>query len=177
MQSHSFKEEKYVRAFCNLTIAAANRPQSNNFLRRDIRFLGNILGEVLIHQGGQELLNCVEQIREQSKSLRAEFIAELFEQFKETITSLNPVIRHQVVRAFAIYFQLVNIAEQNHRIRRKRDYELSAGESVQRGSIESAIKRLKDRDITIETVHRSLMKFRLSWSLLLIRLKQQDASC
>lgn len=129
-----------------------NRPQANNLLRRDVRFLGNILGEVLVHQGGRELLDIVEQIREQSKALRAEFVPELFEQFKLTVSSLSPEIRHQVIRAFAIYFQLVNIAEQNHRIRRKRDYEVSAGEAVQRGSIENAVQDLKERGIVIDDV-------------------------
>ena len=68
------------------------------------------------------------------------------------IDALDPEIRHQVIRAFAIYFQLVNIAEQNHRIRRKRDYERSAGETVQPGSIESAILDLKDQGIAVNEV-------------------------
>ena len=57
-----------------------------------------------------------------------------------------------MIRAFAIYFQLVNIAEQNHRIRRKRDYERSTGEAVQPGSIESAIQELKERGIAVDEV-------------------------
>jgi phosphoenolpyruvate carboxylase len=138
-----------------------NRPQANNLLRRDVRFLGNILGEVLVHQGGRELLDIVEQIREQSKALRAEFVPELFEQFKLTVSSLSPEIRHQVIRAFAIYFQLVNIAEQNHRIRRKRDYEVSAGEAVQRGSIENAVQDLKERGIAIDDVQDILSSISL----------------
>lgn len=138
-----------------------NRPQANNLLRRDVRFLGNILGEVLVHQGGRELLDIVEQIREQSKALRAEFVPELFEQFKLTVSSLSPEIRHQVIRAFAIYFQLVNIAEQNHRIRRKRDYEVSAGEAVQRGSIENAVQDLKERGIAIGDVQDILSSISL----------------
>jgi len=120
-----------------------SKSNSNNLLRRDVRFLGNILGEVLVHQGGNELLEIVEKIRETSKSLRSLFLPELHSEFKELINSLDPENRHQVIRAFAIYFQLVNIAEQNHRIRRKRDYERSAGETVQPGSIESAIKELR----------------------------------
>ncbi|MCM3341585.1 phosphoenolpyruvate carboxylase [Paenibacillus sp. MER TA 81-3] len=126
----------------------ANKTNSNNLLRRDVRFLGNILGEVLVHQGGHELLNIVEKIRELSKSLRALFLPELYEEFKKLINTLNPEIRHQVIRAFAIYFQLVNIAEQNHRIRRKRDYERSAGETVQPGSIEGVILELKERKVS-----------------------------
>lgn len=119
-----------------------NKQTSNNLLRRDVRFLGNILGEVLVHQSGNELLDIVEKIREMSKTLRAQFLPELFAEFKDTINSVNPDIRQQVIRAFAIYFQLVNIAEQNHRIRRKRDYERASGETVQPESIEGAIMEL-----------------------------------
>lgn len=134
-----------------LTVTAS-KSNSNNLLRRDVRFLGNILGEVLVHQGGNELLEIVEKIRETSKSLRSVFLPEVYAEFKETIDTLKPDTRHQVIRAFAIYFQLVNIAEQNHRIRRKRDYERSAGETVQPGSIEGAIQELKERNFTYEEV-------------------------
>lgn len=137
-----------------LTVTA--KSNSNNLLRRDVRFLGNILGEVLVHQGGNELLEIVEKIRETSKSLRSVFLPELFADFKRIVSTLDPDNRHQVIRAFAIYFQLVNIAEQNHRIRRKRDYERSAGESVQPGSIESAVQDLKERNFTYEEVQEIL---------------------
>jgi phosphoenolpyruvate carboxylase len=129
---------------------------SFNLLRRDVRFLGNILGEVLVHQGGNELLDIVEKIREMSKSLRAHYIEDLFNEFKQTIQTLDPDRRHQVIRAFAIYFQLVNIAEQNHRVRRKRDYERSTGEEVQPGSIESMILELKERNIPQDEVQEIL---------------------
>lgn len=129
---------------------------TNNLLRRDVRFLGHILGEVLVHQGGNDLLDVVEKIREMSKSLRAHYVIEIYDEFKETISSLDPEIRHQVIRAFAIYFQLVNIAEQNHRIRRKRDYERSSGESVQPGSIESIVQELRNNEVPYEEVQEIL---------------------
>src|ERR1700730_3447144 len=127
--------------------ASLQKQTANNLLRRDVRFLGQILGEVLVHQGGQDLLDVVEKIREMSKSLRAHYVPEIYEEFKHTISSLDPEIRHQVIRAFAIYFQLVNIAEQNHRIRRKKDYERSSGEIIQPGSIENIVLELKDQNI------------------------------
>ncbi|WP_238357426.1 phosphoenolpyruvate carboxylase [Cohnella zeiphila] len=133
-------------------LANTSIPSSNHLLRRDVRFLGNILGEVLVHQGGRELLDHVEKIRETSKSLRADFDPKLYDEFLNAINHLAPDIRHQVIRAFATYFQLVNIAEQNHRIRRKRDYERSTGEAVQPGSIESAIQGLKDKNLPLEEV-------------------------
>jgi phosphoenolpyruvate carboxylase len=132
------------------------KQSTNNLLRRDIRFLGHILGEVLVHQGGNDLLDVVERIREMSKSLRAHYVIEIYDEFKKTISSLDPEIRHQVIRAFAIYFQLVNIAEQNHRIRRKRDYERSSGESVQPGSIESIVQELKNTDVPYSEVQEIL---------------------
>lgn len=146
---------KWGRNMTELTVAAG-KSNTNNLLRRDIRFLGNILGEVLVHQGGNELLDIVEKIREASKSLRAVFLPELHEEFKGMINSLEPEIRHQVIRAFAIYFQLVNIAEQNHRIRRKRDYERSAGEAVQTGSIEAAVRDLKEQGFSFSEAQEIL---------------------
>lgn len=138
-----------------------NKLQTNNLLRRDIRFLGNILGEVLVQQGGQELLDIVENIRELSKSGRADATPGPYNGFKEAISSLHDERRHQVIRAFAIYFQLVNIAEQNHRIRRKRDYERSAGETIQPSSIESAVVRLSEQGVPAETVHEIMQEISL----------------
>ncbi|NOU95677.1 phosphoenolpyruvate carboxylase [Paenibacillus sp. LMG 31456] len=135
------------------SVNLTNKNTSNNLLRRDVRFLGHILGEVLVHQGGNELLVIVEKIREMSKNLRDQYAPELYDEFKETINSLIPEKRHQVIRAFSIYFQLINIAEQNHRIRRKRDYERSAGENVQPGSIEDVVRDLKNKEIPTSEVH------------------------
>lgn len=132
------------------TMVTASKSQSNNLLRRDVRFLGNILGEVLVHQGGTELLDIVEKIRETSKSLRAEFLPELYAEFKTMIQELDSDNRHQVIRAFAIYFQLVNIAEQNHRIRRKRDYERSAGTLCAQDRLRKQYRILRNVDCLIQ---------------------------
>ncbi|MCD1260392.1 phosphoenolpyruvate carboxylase [Paenibacillus athensensis] len=140
---------------------AQQKQTTNNLLRRDVRFLGHILGEVLVHQGGHELLDVVEKIREMSKSLRAHFVPEIYDEFKKTISLLAPEIRHQVIRAFAIYFQLVNIAEQNHRIRRKRDYERTSGEIVQPGSIESIVQELKNNNVPYREVQDILQAISL----------------
>jgi phosphoenolpyruvate carboxylase len=143
------------------TSSTVMKNSSNHLLRRDVRFLANLLGEVLVHQGGQELLDAVDKIREMSKSMRSHHIPELYKEFKETIHTLEPDIRHQVIRAFAIYFHLINIAEQNHRIRRKRDYERSAGESIQPGSIESVVKELKQRDTPLDEVQEIMQSISL----------------
>ncbi|MGP4081140.1 phosphoenolpyruvate carboxylase [Pseudalkalibacillus sp. R45] len=116
-------------------------------LRRDVNLLGNMLGEILVHHGGEELLNKVETIRNLTKELRNNRENATYEKLKTEIKSLQPPMRAQVIRAFSIYFHLVNIAEQNHRIRRRREYQLFEDQGVQPYSIESAVLSLKDHNI------------------------------
>lgn len=126
-------------------------------LRRDVKLLGHILGDVLLMHGGTELLNHVEKIRELTKQLRNSFDPELLRQCKEEIQKLSPSMREDIIRAFATYFQLVNIAEQNHRVRRNRYYRRSKSGEIQPYSIEYAVRKLKDeKGLTAEQVAKVL---------------------
>lgn len=122
-------------------------------LRRDVKKLGNILGEILIHHGGMELFNEVESIREMTKKLRQSFDEETYVNLKAKIKQLRPPIRQHVIRAFSIYFHLINIAEQNHRIRRRKQYQLSENE-IQPFSIEYAVSKIKDYGIPYEALQK-----------------------
>ncbi|MCM3584209.1 phosphoenolpyruvate carboxylase [Mesobacillus maritimus] len=130
-------------------------------LRRDVKMLGDMLGEILMYQGGSSLLNKVEKIRLMCKELRNDFKTEVYEELKQEISNLNPPMRKQVIRAFAVYFHLVNIAEQNHRIRRRREYQLQAEGNAQPGSIDLAIQSLKENNISSEVIQNVLEKISL----------------
>ncbi|TGB03859.1 phosphoenolpyruvate carboxylase [Halobacillus salinus] len=125
-------------------------------LRRDIRVLGEMLGNILIHHGGEELLNKVESIRTLTKQLRNQPDASTYNQLKEEINNLKPPMRSQVIRAFSIYFHLVNIAEQNHRIRRRREYQLREDHGAQPFSLESAVLNLKENDFSRDVIQSVL---------------------
>lgn len=125
-------------------------------LRRDVKFLGKILGDVLIIQEGEELYQIVERIRECTKESRSSFDPEVLRQCKKEIERLTPEMRKNVIRAFSIYFQLVNIAEQNHRVRRNRYYRRSQTGEIQPFSIESAIRRLKEKGVSYEQLEQIL---------------------
>ncbi|HLO11418.1 MAG TPA: phosphoenolpyruvate carboxylase [Pseudoneobacillus sp.] len=116
-------------------------------LRRDVKMLGNILGDILVHHGGTELLNIVEKIREMCKALRIQNDHGTYAALKQEISNLTPPLRKQVIRAFSVYFHLINAAEQNHRIRRRRDYQLNTVVNSQPESIEGAILSLKENHI------------------------------
>ncbi|MED3563368.1 phosphoenolpyruvate carboxylase [Bacillus xiapuensis] len=121
-------------------------------LRRDVKLLGQMLGEILINHGGAELFDKVEKIRNMCKSLRTQYEEETYAALKKEISTLSNPMRVQVVRAFSMYFHLINAAEQNHRIRRRRQYQLQAEKNVQPASIESAILSLKENHISEEVI-------------------------
>lgn len=133
----------------------AEKTESNNSLQNDVNMLGNILGEVLVLHGGKELLDKVEAIRKMTKSIRNEFDKDTYTTLKEEISNLKTPMRQQVIRAFSIYFHLVNVAEQNHRIRRRRQYLLEEGTS-QSFSLEKAVSKVKDYSLTNDEIQNVL---------------------
>ena len=92
-------------------------------LRRDVRLLGEILGRVLVEQEGEELLETEERIRALVPRGRERRAAPR-DDLRDGGARARPRRgRRTVLRAFALYFQLANLAEQHHRLRRRREYE------------------------------------------------------
>jgi phosphoenolpyruvate carboxylase len=109
-------------------------------LRRDVRLLGDVLGRVMVEQAGQELLDAEERIRLLSRQARE---GAPRDPLREAVRGLGLTQQASVIRAFALYFQLVNIAEQHHRLRRRREYEVEG--RIPRDSLRDAFDRLGDR--------------------------------
>src|SRR5207249_5324305 len=91
-------------------------------LRSNIRLLGDTLGMVIVEQEGEDLLELEERARKLGRAGRRGS-ADAIERLVEFVGSLDLEQQALVLRAFAVYFQLANIAEQHHRIRRRRAYE------------------------------------------------------
>jgi phosphoenolpyruvate carboxylase len=109
--------------------------EADEALRRDVRLLGTILGNVLVEQVGQELLDAVERVRLSSRAARQRgAVAD-----DATAVSVDPAL---VLRAFGLYFQLANVAEQHHRLRRRR--EQAHDPAPPRESLDDALTRLAD---------------------------------
>ena len=113
-------------------------------LRQDVRFLGESLGRVLIEQEGKIFFGLVEWIRKTAIQLRREPNPSLEARLLKKIRSLHLVELTKLIRAFTVYFQLVNLAEEKHRIRRKRHYESLAVAAFQKGSVEHIVQMMKD---------------------------------
>jgi phosphoenolpyruvate carboxylase len=125
-------------------------------LRRDIRSLATLLGQVLREQAGDPLFDAVETLRRTAITRREaeagdtgvaglhaagkhlDHARELTRGFAEDATTA-----YRLARAFAFYFELINLAETNHRKRRRRAALLDAEAAPQRGSLRGTFRRLR----------------------------------
>ena len=126
-------------------------------LRRDVRSLGRLLGEVLKEQAGDNLFSAVEELRQlliEHRELHAqpghdvENVRRLIERAEQIVSRLDVAEAHQMAKAFAIYFELTNLAETNHRKRRRRAAQTSPELLAQPGSFLGTLRRMRDAGIT-----------------------------
>lgn len=113
-------------------------------LRDEVRFLGASLGRVLIAQEGKKFFELVEWVRKTAIRLRLEPTPHLETELLRKIRSLRLPELTKLIRAFTVYFQLVNLAEEKHRIRRKRFYESLSHALPQGGSLEELAQHIKE---------------------------------
>ncbi|MBB5342149.1 phosphoenolpyruvate carboxylase [Tunturibacter empetritectus] len=146
-------------------------------LRRDVRSLGMLLGEVLREQAGEPLYEAVEALRRIAIARReaeapqtgaadqAAATAHL-QQALARVHTLDLPAAYQLARAFGFYFELINLAETNHRKRRRLSLQLnqnaSASGSIQRGDLRGTLRRLRQAGFTTEQVHALLTRICVS---------------
>jgi phosphoenolpyruvate carboxylase len=128
-------------------------------LRRDVRSLGQLLGRVLREQAGEPLYEKVEELRQsairrrelQSKSETRD--AENLMQLAVLNISAMPVEQaDQLSRAFAFYFELINLAETNHRKRRRTSLQITGDQKreTQRGELRGTLRAMREAGISAE---------------------------
>ncbi|WP_051086222.1 phosphoenolpyruvate carboxylase [Heyndrickxia acidiproducens] len=114
-------------------------------------FLGGLLDKVILYEGGEPLLQTINNIRSLAQKARETNDQSFYRQLKAEITALKQPHRQEVIRAFSTYLQLFNIAEQNFRIKRRREYQ-SDTHKVQPGSLEDGIENLQKDHVSAEMI-------------------------
>lgn len=128
---------------------------SNDHLRRDVRMLGDLLGEVITELVGPGALALVEDVRQLSRRRRSgEHEAE--PELAARVAGLDLAEARIVSRAFSVFFDLANLAEDRHRIRVLRSREQEKHPAPISESIGAGISRLREANFTAEEVQKAL---------------------
>jgi phosphoenolpyruvate carboxylase len=123
-------------------------PAKDIALRDDVHTLGSLVGEMLRDQGGDDLFQEVEGDRQLAIRRRD----------GDHEASIDLVVRSEsrsagqaadLIRAFTTWFQMVNMAEKVHRVRRRRDY-LNDSSKPQPGGLTECFQRLKSLGYSLE---------------------------
>ncbi|MGB1252431.1 MAG: phosphoenolpyruvate carboxylase [Candidatus Promineifilaceae bacterium] len=108
-------------------------------LSADIHLLGDTLGKVIRQQAGVKLFGLVELARAYTKARRNDNDETINDTIDELIDTLSLAEKADLARAFTTYFELINIAEANNRIRVARERERDTYPEPPRKSIAAAI--------------------------------------
>jgi phosphoenolpyruvate carboxylase len=139
-------------------------------LRRDVRSLGMLLGEVLREQAGAPIYDAVEELRRTAINRRdadaksaPEAATESLHHALHLVEALTPTSAYHLARAFGFYFELINLAETNHRKRRRLSSQLEPNPQfppkdppVQRGSLRGALRQLRLAGVSAEEARELL---------------------
>jgi phosphoenolpyruvate carboxylase len=118
--------------------ARLEREQASGPLRRHVRLLGGMLGQVLVESQGPQLLADVERLRRATIELRGSTERERqLERVVEIVSGLDLDRAESVAHAFTVYFQLVNLAEEHQRARILRERSRGSGWSGGAGPVPS----------------------------------------
>ena len=137
-------------------------------LRRDVRSLGRLLGEVIREQEGADLFAAVEELRHLAIEHRERMAGdgppagapndELMRRAEGRVAEMEVSEAYVLTKSFATYFELANLAETQHRKRRRRASELYAEQPPQPGTFHGTLLRLREAGGGLDDVLEQLRR-------------------
>jgi phosphoenolpyruvate carboxylase len=135
-------------------------------LRRDVRSLGILLGRVLVEQEGKEFFDVVEKLRHLLTQHREQAVSnhnhKLISEARDMIGHMSVEEAYRVTKAFSIYFELTNLAETNHRKRRRRAARVMAGKTTADGSFRGTLARMKTAGVSADALQKALREIHVT---------------
>lgn len=129
-------------------------------LSATIHLLGELLGEVITRQESLTLFDVEEEIRALAKARRAGE-ARAAENLAGRVSDLDPDAAWVVASAFTLYFDLVNLAEELHRVQALRQREAEQYPRPIGESIGDAIRQLKTQGVPPDQVQELLDRLQI----------------
>ena len=142
--------------------ATTTDPRKEAPLRRDVRSLGILLGRVLVEQAGQSLYESVERLRNlliehrERQHKNATTPLGLLDEAQEFVRLLDVPTAYRISKAFGTYFELTNLAETNHRKRRRRAAQLHRDQPPLPGSFRGTLLYLREEGLSAQQVLSAL---------------------
>ena len=130
----------------------AEQNKADRRLRARVKLLGGLLGDVIEEQSGAKVFRAVEHLRRGYVSLKKRENDEKRRRLLRYIDKLDLATVEQVIRAFSIYFSLVNVAEEIARHQRFSHAMRDREKRRKDGSLEGALAILKENEIGAEDV-------------------------
>ncbi len=119
-------------------------------LSADIHLLGDLLGCTIRRLAGETVYERVEEVRAAAKQLRSASAVEDARRLRDRLAELDTHSLRLLIRAFSVYFDLVNLAEQQARVRALRTQTLASEYLAE--SPEDALHVLREGGVTAEEV-------------------------
>ena len=124
-------------------------------LRRDVREMGTMLGNILREQESTSLYEAVEEVRKLAKQARKNKMGVDLKKLAERLSELSHAEMVQVGRAFSHFLTLANIAEQHHRVRRTKEQTKKA-EAAPEDTLLGCLRDLKKKGVSTEQLHQTI---------------------
>ena len=138
----------------------AHDPAKELPLTEDIRLLGRLLGDVIRDQEGPTIFELIEQIRQLAVAYHVKNDDTSGNALGQLLQRLPIAQTVQVLRAFTYFSHLINLAEDQHHLRRRHHYERM--NQVQSGSLQASVTQLQARGINKEAVAALLRRAHVS---------------
>ncbi len=127
-------------------------------LSEDIHFLGDLLGSIIRQLAGEHACELKEEVLAAAKALRAQPSVDAARELCDRLDQLEVPELRMLIRTFSIYFDLVNLAEQQARVRANRLRTLRLAPQPLEESPEAALRLLREKGCSAEQVAELLSR-------------------
>ena len=152
MQPHS--------PFSLLPLTGAEQDHNHTPLWRDVSTLGELLLEAVeSHEGHGSVSDTEEAIRLAARAREGD--PDALDELRARVQAMGDDARSVLARSLAHFLALANIAEQHHRIRRRRAHLLDPGMGPQPGSLAETLRRLLAQGVSADEIHQHALALRI----------------
>lgn len=127
-------------------------------LSSDIHLLGDLLGGIIRRIAGEEAFNLEEELRAAAKELRTQPSVERARALRDRLDQLDLPRLRMLNRAFSVYFDLINLAEQQARVRAIRLRSFRLAPQPMSETPEAALRLMREHGFTAEQVDALLQR-------------------